>query len=585
MVGMPPMLKSNSKATYVLFFLVILAFLISLRAMRLTADPPANLTWSGGYYGDEAGYAQNARNKVLFGKWSLDDWKIQLFDPILVFFDYLCFKLFGVSFFSLRFVALFWGILGILFVYGALKEFFDSLWVVFLGVILLETNYFFLMFTRLSLSDTMLTNWMLMTFFFWAMGLKKPAFRFFAGLSSVGILSCKPTAGYFAFVALISYTFHFLKEVNIEGEISSQATGQRWNSLKQVLRFLLPFIIGFASGFLIWLIFFYIPYHQEISRLSKSWFALSAPKSLSDYVSRTLGRYAPVVFKHFSWFPYILLAGWLYLPVSVYRLIRDRKNYLSIELFVLLWFVVGYFAISGLYYRPARYFISLSPPIILLAFFGFLYLIRSKGLDLKSGWGFKILYLGWLFLSFLVAKKYLHFPVRSAFYGAIVFAAVLIGSLMFKERFNARWWLKKPAFYIVVCLISLSLTNNLFLYYKWWHHPSYKVVDASRDIGKIVKHGIIAGLWAPMLCMENHNRTLCIAAGWGNDKHPYEKYHFTHLLLWRGNFDSELRMIRGPLGDEFIKKRLKLIKGYKIKGAWVLLFKVIAPTANQGKKR
>jgi len=554
-----------------------------MRATRITADPPADLSWSGGYYGDEAGYAQNARNKVIFGRWSLDEWKTYLLNPITTFFDYIFFKIFHPSILSLRLVVLCFGILVIFFVYGTLRKTMKSLWMVFLGVVLLETNYYYLMFTRLSLSDTMLTNWMLMTLFLWAWGLNRPIIRCLAGLSSVGVFACKPTAIYFPVVVLAAFAFHFLNEIKQE---NFKILGKTWaGNVTKIVKYIFPFILGLLIGLFLWAYFFYIPHYSEIRKFALRWSNVSSPMDIFDYINRTVGHYAPIVFKHFSWFPFVLLLGWFYLPVSFYRLVKNRKSYNSLEFFVLFWFIVGYFALSGLHYRPPRYFISLAPPMIILSIFGFKELFVFRYSSLRRNWVFSTLYLGWIFLTIFLIRKYIHIKPPVVYGGLILFCLLALATWIFKGMFPLVEPHKKFSFYVALLIISLSLSQNFTLYYRWWHKPSYKVINASRDVGKIVKHGIIAGLWAPMICMENRNRALCIASGWCNDQHPYEKYHFTHLFLWRGNFDAELNMIKKPLGVKFIKKRLKLIKGYKIKGAWALLFKVIPPINNEESKR
>ena len=77
-----------------------------------------------------------------------------------------------------------------------------------------------------------------------------------------------------------------------------------------------------------------------------------------------------------------------------------------------------------------------------------------------------------------------------------------------------------------------------------------------------------------MVRMENRNRALLVASGWLNEKQPYETYHFTHVFLWRGNRDAELKMLIRPLGRRFIKERLVLMERFRIKNAWAMLFKV-----------
>jgi hypothetical protein len=129
---------------------------------------------------------------------------------------------------------------------------------------------------------------------------------------------------------------------------------------------------------------------------------------------------------------------------------------------------------------------------------------------------------------------------------------------------------------LVVAIVSLTLVHNFVLYGTWWKQPDYKEITISRKVGRLVHGETIAGLWAPMVCMENDNRALCIAPGWFNDKDPYERYHFGYLFLWRGNRDAELSMVRRVLGRTFLKTRLKPVARYSIKDARAILFKVSA---------
>ena len=101
------------------------------------------------------------------------------------------------------------------------------------------------------------------------------------------------------------------------------------------------------------------------------------------------------------------------------------------------------------------------------------------------------------------------------------------------------------------------------------------MIQASRRVGKLVNNGIIVGLWAPMICMENNNRALCVASRWFNDKNTYARFHFTHVFLWRGDSDAELGLLKRPLGIKFLRNNLKEICIFRIKGAKAQLFKVV----------
>jgi len=557
-------ITENNPRIYITGLALFFIFLIFLRVSHIKADPPSDLSWSAGYFGDEAGYAHNARNKVLFKKWVLDDYNPLYINPVLTFFDFISFKIFHPGILSLRFVALFWGILGIFFFYGTLRERLKSSWMILLGLALLETNYFFLMFTRLSLSDTLLTGWMLMTLFFWTIGLKSSAFRFLTGLSAVGVLSCKPTAAYFSVVVLAAFIFHALNKKSVMKQ-----------KPRDILKYVFPFLTGFISGITLWLLIFYIPHRAQFSSLASGWSLLSMPRDLHDYLNCVIGPKAPIVFQHFTWFPFIFLFCWFYLPVSLYRFIKKREDYNSLEFFSLLWLVIGYFALSGLRYRPSRYFISLVPPIIMLALFGLRFLSTFKFRFVKKNRIYYTIYCGWILLSFYLITKHTHVEYIVIIYGLILFLISAAIVWTYNRKASPEKHLKSAGYYAVILILSLAFTQNLYFYGKWWRHPLYQVVDTSQKVGKMARNGTIVGLWAPMICMENNNRALCVAPNWFNFQRPYTKYHFTHIFLWRGNNNSELRHALKPvLGSRFFRKWLIPIGHFSIKNAPAVLYKV-----------
>jgi len=556
---------SGNKRLYFAALIFLFLFLVTLRGVHLTADPPSRLSWSGGLFGDEPAYAHNARNKAVFGAWVLDEWNPFLYNPILTFCDYLSFKVFGTGFFALRMVAFFWGILSLFFVFEAFRRSFEKLWVACLALLLLEMNYFFVMYTRLSLSDTMLTNWMILTLFLWALGRGSPAARFLSGLSAVGVFSCKPTAIYFAFVIGIAYLFAFVQGKREEKDLRSTS------------RYLFPYAAGLGIGLVTWFIVYYLPFHAQIARYSVEWSKLSMPRGVGDFMDRVLGGHAPIVFKHFAWFPMILLTGWLYLPISFYRAVRKWRDVNPLEFLVMAWFVIGYFALSGFRYRPPRYFVSLVPPLVFLAVCGLLTLI-SVGAGkrrLGLGKGFWILYAGWVVLTGMLSRKYLHFSSGDIVMGGAALLGGGIGAWIVGKIQEGRWIPRRfLAHGIAIAIVVMVIGHNLWLYAAWFRKPLYKEVNISREIGTLVPGGVIAGLWSPMVCMENNNQALCIAPGWFNDKDPYGKYRFTHLFLWRGNRDAELSMVRRVLGRKFLKTRLIPVARFNIKDAWAYLFKV-----------
>ncbi|MEA3369393.1 MAG: hypothetical protein U9Q24_03460, partial [Candidatus Ratteibacteria bacterium] len=87
------MFKDKKTILIICLFILLLGFKVG----HLAADPPTQLSWSGGLFGDEGAHAHNARNKILFGKWITDDWNPVFYNPFLTAGEYCSFRLLGVG--------------------------------------------------------------------------------------------------------------------------------------------------------------------------------------------------------------------------------------------------------------------------------------------------------------------------------------------------------------------------------------------------------------------------------------------------------------------------------------------------------
>ena len=465
----------------------MISIFFAARTVHLLADPPSDLSWSGGLYGDEFMYAHNARNKVLFGKWVTDDWNPYLFNPILTFFDFASFSILGTGFKALRMVPLLWaGLSMVLFFWALYLESRSLLWT-FIGFCFLEANYFFLMYTRISLSDAMLTNWMILSLFLWVLGKRYKVAMFFSAFASVGVFSCKPTAIYFLAILFASYVFHFSKEKR--GSQRDENVPFKECLVYGVKR-TFPFILGTGLAGLIWLVLFYIPNHDEISRFSASWKRLAMPRDMGEYVSRVFGKYSPIVFKHFRWFPFILLLAWLYFPISFYRFVIGSEKITAFEVLILGWFIIGYFAVSGLHYRPPRYFISLVPPVAILAWLACRFFYELEYSEVLNHKIFSILFGAWICLTVFLGRKYIHFEKSEGF--IVLGLAVVIVSVSVVSRFltqaKKRFRLERAV--IILSFLVISLFHNVKLYAKWVAHPTFDEINTSRRVGELVKNGV-----------------------------------------------------------------------------------------------
>jgi len=153
-----------------LAILLLAAALISVRLFKLNADPPR--VFPNGFraiepFTDEAAKAFQARNRALFNEWNTSPkdeyrfWKV--LSPLWCYPLWFWFRVWGVSYASLRLFSVFWFSAGMLLVYFSLRKnpgagapvyaFF------FYGV-----NFYLLLFSRLGLMETMLNSFLLLAF-------------------------------------------------------------------------------------------------------------------------------------------------------------------------------------------------------------------------------------------------------------------------------------------------------------------------------------------------------------------------------------------------------------------------------------
>ena len=232
---------------------VIFLALLALRLIHLEADPPLNLDWSGGFFGDEMALAHNARNKVLFGEWISDEWNPLIYSPGLTLVEYVFFSVLGVGLVPLRLVNISLLFLGFWLLLLTLRR--DRDWpTALLTVGLLGGNYIFLMYNRLALNDTFLVFPMLLTLYLWQRGLEKPLYLILAGISAFTCYVTKATALYFVLATSLALVWAVLPRVREAG------------GLKKGLRSLGYFLGGLGFSYLAWYGFFFCPIRNAFHR-------------------------------------------------------------------------------------------------------------------------------------------------------------------------------------------------------------------------------------------------------------------------------------------------------------------------------
>jgi 4-amino-4-deoxy-L-arabinose transferase-like glycosyltransferase len=532
---------------------LLLLAILGLRLPHLEADPPLNLDWSGGYFADEMALAHNARNKVLFGTWISDEWNPLIYSPLQTLLEYVFFSVLGVGLVSLRLVnivLLFLGFWLLLLTLGRDRDRPTAA----LAVGLLGFNYLFLMYNRIGLNDTFLIFPMLLTLYLWRRGLDQPRYLILAGIGAFSCYVTKATALYFVLAVALSLVWSFLPRVREPG------------GLKKGLHALVFFLSGLGLSFFLWYGFFFLPHQARFASVKRMWFHLAIPRNLGEF---WINLTSPLLLRYFSLSPVELLVGLSFIPWLFLARRKDWKKITPLEVLLCLWLVGGYLALNGLNYRPLRYYLALLPPLIILASLLLLKIwhwpasgaFKLRPVVLQGGlyllW---ILLMGWYALGFhKLAKETL---ALAGLVAVILLAAWWQPRLLGLNGAGADRQTRTRLLFrsAVAGLIGFGLILHGIHYWRWVQAPAYTVRDTSRELGRLPEQALIAGLWAPLATIENRHRSLYIAENWVNQRRAFTTHPITHLFLWEGNHQQEVRFFNKKYPE--IMARAVLLKTY-----------------------
>lgn len=511
----------NNKRLLILGLLILCA-LGGLRLIHLTADPPSRLSWSGGLFFDEGALAHNARNKVLFGEWKTDDWNDYYYSPLLTYIKWAVFSVFGVGMVPLRIVPVAFSCLTLWVVFVCLKKI--SPYGAILGMLLLGVNYIYVIYSRLGLTEIPLAFIMALTLYCWQRGLRtvgrwqSGGFMFFAGVSCFMTYIFKALALYFLPVPLVAF-----------GVLYWRASG-RLERLRLV-RLTGIFLAGLFLTAGIWLVVFYLPNSAAIHQAGDYVADLSLPRTIAGGWENILRT----PFFHLFWQTPIVLIGALgYLGYVIFLGGQRRSNLDPLDLFSGLWFLAHFFFFLAYSYRPTRYYIPIIPPMCLLAARGLTILAQTRHFsipELPRHWR---------------KRRTIQLPPN-------LLAGVAMG----------------------LACVSLWIDGTQYL--RWAAAPQYTVKEISRELGTRLNDALIAGLTAPMLCIENTHRALYVWENFTNYQDTFQKYPVTHLIL--GEFNDEVGYYQRKFPD--IMQRAVLLKTYTIKESRFHLYSIIEPSVKR----
>jgi hypothetical protein len=530
---------------------MILALAAVLRLQHLRADPPPNLVHlsrSAGIYFDEGMYCHNARNKILFGTWVMDDWNPILYNSVLTGIYYAGFRVFGISIATVKVINVLFGLLGIAFLYLAIRRYLSETYSLALTA-LFAFDFFWTMYNRIGLLENFSIIFFIISYYFLVRSRAKPWNMVLVGVFvSLGALS-KYLFIYFFLAASVAVFY------------------QAWLERKRHL--VVKFFAGCLSVLTPWFLLIYLPFASAFRKIGSGWADLSWPENVGKVFFNIYRNFLP---RYMSLMPLIFISGLLFSAMLLIKLIKKNPRPDVLELFVGLWLAGTFLETAILNYQPLRYYLPIVPGL----YMGLSLVIKNRNWLRQNKrqvlWAF--LPLAALFYRFWVglvrwpsAFLAFNYPVVIA----LLYPALILFFLIWlKENRRLR---VRGELYVFVCLLLSSFT---VYYAQFYRHPEYRLESISGRVRHDLPEGsVLMGNEAPRLALETKFRLFVSFEGWFNDEDPFRAYRPTHLLVLDRFWGGELVWIKRRFPD--IASSLILFRRFPIWDTTVSLYKVRYP--------
>lgn len=540
-------MRNQSRSLPRLGLILILALGAALRIQHIKADPPpllVHLTNSAGIYFDEAMYCHNARNKLLFDTWMTDDWNPVLYNGVLTGIYYAAFKLFGLSIVTMKAVNIAFGLLGIVFLYLAVRRSLALSYA--LGfAFLFAVDYYWTMYNRIGLLENFSTLFFIISYYFSVRAKDKPRNLVAFGICAALTVLSKYLFFYFFFAALLAVAYYAWQS-------------GRWRDL-------LRFLAGSFAVLVVWFFAVFIPLASSFRKIGSGWLDLSWPESVGQFF---FNIYRNNMHRYMSLVPLLFIVALLFSASVVIRLWKRNPAPELPELFVVLWLAGAFFQMAILNYQPLRYYLNIIPAL----FFAVALAVKRRPWMRAHALP--------IFLVFLVMAPLFHrFWIGLVKYPSALFAFNYMGVrfLIYAAILAALWmWLKSgPGFEsaATIFIFGVLALSSLTIYYaQFYRKPLYQLQALSSSIRMLPPGSVIMGNEAPRLALETDFRLFPAFEGWFNDRDPFREQRPTHLLTLDKYWGGEIRWIRRRFPD--VASRLKLLRRFPLWDTTVSLYKV-----------
>ena len=499
--------------------LLVAVLALTLRLIFPTADPPWQST-VGIVWHDEGAWVHNARNKALFGAWTLDAWNPMYIAPVFTGLEYVAFAALGVGVWQARLVSEITGVLSVLLLAFGIRRIAGRDAAV-IAAALAATNYVYVMWNRAALMEGSMAAFIVFSWYCYVRAQSKPAWGAAAGAFAL--------LAYFTKAAAV----FFVAALGLEAVV---ALALAWRSGDHLARRAsLATLAGLAVFALIAVAVFVAPnwteyrfYNWQMSVTRKPSYDL---RSLMDRVT-----WFPVLHDIFTrmWFTVVVsllaLLGWL----ARYRTMSAPERLLA------GW--VGLGALELLLHDTGneRRFIFFIPAMIAIAAIA---LGRDRRILPREAVGIArtrlvlampvVLYVFYIVFAAILRLTRIYSPGPGVRLGAA--AAMLAGGLVFATWPRAARFLSTGSWSARTALLLAALVSagQVAQFIQWAAGRTYKNYEASRALATILAPGtLVHGKLANGLSLENQIKPVFVGREFGNYADRRQRDDVRYILTY-----------------------------------------------------
>ena len=498
---------------------------VALRTLFLTADPPwqtpVGITWH-----DEGPWVHNARNRVLFGAWSLDAWNPIYLTPVFTALEYVSFAWLGVGTWQARLVPVVMGLASAILLTAGVWR-LGGRRAGLAAAVLLSTNYIYVMWNRAALMEGTMTAFIVASWCAYALAPGRPAIGLLAGLGALLAFFTKASAAFFvaaiALDALLTIALDWQRRRGGEEGRSDEVRAAWWT------------LGGLALFGALAAAIFVVPYWTEF-RFYNWQMSVTRKPSYSAQAFLDRASWLPIVHDFFTRQYLIavvsitwclgLLARWRHAPPAE----RLLGAWIGLGLAELIFHDVG----------NERRFVFFIPAMVAIAA---LVLGGRQPIVLEpaaaAGWPVRLAVLPLVLYSFYVAFGALArlpwlYQVRPGVRAAAAMAVAATALVYCVWPRLLRWMASarfEPA--AAAAVVVILAAGDIVQFVQWARIRTYKNVQASRLVGQLLPPGTpVHGKLANGLALDNRIRPVFVGRGFGNYDDRLSRHDIRYVLTY-----------------------------------------------------